>query len=898
MLRMLRYWPLAFLLAGAVSDIPAEGQITERVSESTAGVQPGETSGSPVLSPDGRYVAFTTDAALVASDTNGKADVYVRDLVANSTERLILSSNGAEPNGASIPVALSAGGRYLLFSSYASNLVPGDTNGEMDAFVRDRQLNTTARVGVDYQGAQIPLGSTPEAISLDGRFVTFHALGQVTPEDTNAHMDIFRRDMQTGAVILVSKSTAGSLGNDDSVNSAVSQDGRYVAFESRASNLTPNDTNGRNDVFLRDTRDNVTTRVSEHANGASLAGESALGGITGAGRHVAFATAAPGLVPGDTNGRYDVFVRDMQTGAIDRMSVNTAGEQGNGHSFAAGISADGRRVLISSSASNLAGNDNNSGSDLFVRDRATNTTRLVTTAMHGGAASNPTFGGSLSADGLSVAFASDSGDIVPGDTNGANDIFVRDMAANATHRATVGEFGRPGDGPSSTPAISMDGRLIVFASTARNFMPDDLSAASKIFLRDRVLKTTVRADVNAAGQAANNTSVEPAISADGQHIAFTSYAKNLVSGDTNDTWDIFVRNLATNTVARASVSSAGVEGNGQSNNAALSADGRYVVFSSIASNLVSNDTNAKRDIFLRDTVANTTVRVSVATDGTQADDHNYVPDISGDGNIVTWYSVATNLVPGDTNGSMDVFVRDMRTGVTRRASVNTAGEQALGDSATPRISRNGRYVAFYSNAANLVTDDTNRALDVFVRDLVDNKTHRVSLSTTGGDPMASSYYPSINADGSRVAFYSSAQNLVPGKTTLVSDAFVRDLPASATQRVSLSTAGAQGNGNSTLAAISGNGQYVAFESVASNLVPGDTTIKDIFVRGPLVSGTGGGPFTIADAANALRAAGGLTPSGGDTVRLNVEKAGSSADRVDAADAVRIARKAAGLEPNP
>jgi Tol biopolymer transport system component len=341
-----------------------------------------------------------------------------------------------------------------------------------------------------------------------------------------------------------------------------------------------------------------------------------------------------------------------------------------------------------------------------------------------------------------------------------------------------------------------------------------------------------RISVSSTGAQANASSSNPALSADGRYVAFYSDATNLVPGDTNGVVDIFVRDRRTGTTRRASVSRGGGQANGESWNPTISADGRYVAFHSAATNLVPGDTNDAMDIFVRDLRSGITRRVSVSGSGAQANQASETAAISGNGRYVTFVSSATNLVSPDTNTFPDVFVRDLRSGTTSRISVSGAGIQANLPSLAPAISADGRYVAFFSASPNLVPGDTNGTLDVFVRDRLAGSTSRVSVSGAHVEASGASSHPAISADGRYVGFISDAPDLVPGDTNGVSDTFVRDLRAGTTIRVNVSAGGEQANsGGGFVTALSADGRYVAFASIASNLVPGDTSgWSDVFVR--------------------------------------------------------------------
>jgi uncharacterized lipoprotein NlpE involved in copper resistance len=255
-----------------------------------------------------------------------------------------------------------------------------------------------------------------------------------------------------------------------------------------------------------------------------------------------------------------------------------------------------------------------------------------------------------------------------------------------------------------------------------------------------------------------------------------------------------------------------------------------VAFHSLADNLVSGDTNETRDIFVHDRETGETTRVSVSSDGTQSNSTSYVPSISADGRQVAFYSDASNLVSGDTNGIGDIFVHDRDTGETTRVSVASNGTQGNSGSDYPSISADGRQVAFYSDASNLVSGDTNGFGDIFVHDRDTGETTRVNVSSDGTHSNICSFYPSISEDGRYVAFYSAASNLVSGDTNELGDIFVHDRETGETTRVSASSGGSQCNDHSWYPSLSGDGSYVAFQSEATNLVSGDTNgVNDIFV---------------------------------------------------------------------
>ncbi len=428
------------LLAAALAG-PVAGQVTERVSVDSLGTQGNGGSQDPSVSADGRYAAFWSDASnLVAGDTNLVSDVFVRDRQSGTIERVSVASLGAEGNEGSSYPSISADGRHVAFHSFATNLVGGDTNGSSDVFVRDRQGGTTERLSVSSLEAEGNGVSAFPSISADGRFVAFESTASdLVSGDTNGTYDVFVRDRQSGKTECVSVGASGVQGNDHSFGPSISADGRYVAFTSFASDLVSGDTNERPDVFVRDRQLGVTERVSVDSSGAGGNSNSERPSISADGRYVAFDSFASDLVGGDTNGAFDVFVHDRQTGATERVSVDSGGAEGNTASQLAAISADGRHVAFMSFASDLVGGDTNGWSDAFVHDRQSGTTERVSVSSAGGQGNGQSSGLSISADGRHVAFESSAANLVSGDTNGDDDVFVRDRCGSATSATFSGD---------------------------------------------------------------------------------------------------------------------------------------------------------------------------------------------------------------------------------------------------------------------------------------------------------------------------------------------------------------------------------------------------------------------------------------------------------------------------
>ena len=410
-------------------------------------------------------------------------------------------------------------------------------------------------------------------------------------------------------------------------------------------------------------------------------------------------------------------------------------------------------------------------------------TKLVTFNTKNGDSVNP----SLSNNGRYIVFESysDYDDLfLLNKTNYNTNIFIRDLDRDTVNLISKSSINNESNGDSKNADISSNGRYIVFESDANNLIDNDSlednGGYNDIFLWDLETKTNQRINLAYNGFQANSSSYNPKISDNGRYVVFESNASNLVRYDSNYNRDIFVRDLVNGTTKKVSLTADNYQSNSDSYNANISANGHYIVFESNADNLVADDTNYDRDIFIRDFVDNTIKRVSIGNDGSESNYNSYNPDVSIDGRYVVFESYADNLVSDDTNNSRDIFVRDLFTHTTKRVSVSNDifGTQGNSGSYNPSISADGRYVIFESYADNLVSGDTNNSKDIFVRDLIANTTKRISLTNDPEDLQGNndSYNSSISVDGRYVVFNSNANNLtIEDNDDYSNDIFIRDL---------------------------------------------------------------------------------------------------------------------------
>ena len=416
-----------------------------------------------------------------------------------------------------------------------------------------------------------------------------------------------------------------------------------------------------------------------------------------------------------------LMATSAEAGTTTRVSVGPGGIQANDISgfSAMDISADGRFVAFSSYATNLVADDHNGAEDVFLRDLTRNETYLISTASgrtQGDASSESP---SISSDGHFVCFRSNASNLVPGDTNNQADIFLRDRAKLTTTRINIRPDGKQTKGSVFGCDISNDGRFIAFDAEAGRLVEGDTNQDFDIFVYNRTNKKTERVSLSNSGQQAlGGYSIFPSISGTGRYVAFQSIARNLVTGPKGDGANIYVRDREAKKTILASRGLGGAPIDSGTSYPVISADGRYVAFDSNSSNLAPGDTNDTDDVFVFDTQSGKTTRVSVATNGQQGNGSSMYPHISADGRFVVFHSYATNLVPNDTNGVYDIFVHDLKTGATTRASVTSSGGQANDESRYHfTIAPQGDKVAFISDATNLVPGDTNGVIDVFLHQL-------------------------------------------------------------------------------------------------------------------------------------------------------------------------------------
>ncbi len=766
-------------------------------------------SGASVVSADGRFVAFVSQTDnLLSNDLSRSAlgsylDVFVRELATGKTTLVSVTPDGATSgNGHSTTPSFSVDGRYVAFESAASNLIANDANDASDVFVRDLQTGTTVLVSANPAGAPGHGASTNPTLTPDGRSVVFEsAASDLAAGDANDLSDVFVRDLQTGVTTLVSAGAAGEPGLDGSHSPVITPDGRYVAFESTATNLVSEAPASAGQVYLRDLISQTTKWVGGTAAGAYLSFTNVVLTNLSSGSLVYFTSNA---VLSD-DGRYVAFKaagfslptlvlrHDTQTGATELISRAGAAASPNiADESGPKMSADGRMIAYAGALTQI------DQADVSVWDGQSKSSTLVSVNLAAtGAAKGIADTPAISADGRLVAFLSDATDLVANPTDGSFQVYVRDLVNGTTRIVSAKPDGSAGGScEGAAPTLSADGRVIAFESFDGGLVAHDENSLDDVFAFDLTRGAVALVSEVASGLASETASGESfaganSLSADGRYVVFTSWAEDLVANDANDFPDVFVRDTVNGTTTLVSVTAAGTSGNGQSRDSAISGDGRYVVFVSGASDLVAKDTNTKDDVFARDLQTGTTALVSVKPDGSDSGNGaSGLASVSADGKAVCFQSLATDLVAGisDPNNANDVFLRDLITGSTKLVSVAQSGASAGNrESSLPLVSPDGHYVAFSSSASDLVGGGLLGSARLFLRDVATQKTTLLP--------------PDENRGQGLFAFSADSRWLVYQPSTL-SRVFAADLVAQTNLLVCT---------NCTRPSVSADGRYVAYE---------------------------------------------------------------------------------------
>jgi Tol biopolymer transport system component len=834
-------------LAGVTAVLPAghAGAVElELVSRTTliAPIDSNAGSRSPRgVSADGRFAVFASSASnLVAGDSNGVPDLFLYDAQSQLLERVSVGNGGVQSDAAAGDISdVSDDGRYVVFDTSASSLAGAPATGRR-VYLRDRSSGTTTLLSRAAGSSTASGDSANPRITGDGRYVVFDSDAALIAADTNNVRDVYRLDRQSGALELISISEDGRLGNADSFEAQISADGGSIAFYTWATNLVVGDTNGYWDLLLRKPAQGTLQRVSVDSAGDQFIGYPLLANraLTADGGLVLFNIYLAGE-PADTNGQTDGYLYDSGNGSVRRVTLGASGTQIEGYAIARAISADGQTLMMQSPAMSLVPGSTSNPFRTFLRDLTTGSIRHVTFREDAPGSDDYFSEGTLSADGSVVFALSWTDGIVAADRNDFYDVYRQAAAGGGVQRLSTAHAGSSAayaNGHSGHDwrgmAGSEDGRWIAFSSSADNLVVGDLNGVDDVFLRDRLLGMTWRISLLPGGIESPCASTAPSVSRDGRYVAFTSCG-GLASVGFPGTYEIYRYDRVSGQTELVSATMSGFA-SGINGDASISDDGRQIAFYSCSSALVADDTNGHCDAFVRDMDMAVTTLASRKPAGGSGNSAAFSPTVSGDGRYVLFNSAASDLVANDSNGLNDVFVFDRITRLVERVNVDSTGTQAEGESEGSAISRDGRHVAFGSSAPNLIGPaNTDTYYSVFVRDRASGTTELVSRNSAGAVLKSSSSSATISADGNRVAFFSTA--IEDGSAFDPQRAYRLFLYERDRHRLSLVIGFSNEHRFSWQAPLLADGDHLLFSAGKPGLTPddGNNEFRDVFIASRL-----------------------------------------------------------------
>jgi Tol biopolymer transport system component len=858
-------WLLSALLAQADTVLTVSRFDSSLPPSGTA----GGNSGAAVFTPDGRYVAFASTAKNLALTNNPTSlaaqfwpsfNVYLRDRTNGTTTLVSINAAGTGGGNAdSIPRGISTNGQFVLFESFAGNLVMNLTTGKGDIYVRDVVNGQTLLVSVNTNDLGGNAISQDSVMTPDGRYVAFSSLASdLVPNDTNGIFDVFIRDRVGATSQLVSLGATAApspVVPGGSRIPLVTPDGRYVLFYSTATNLVPG-VPAVGDLFLRDTLSNITTWVSAGAQGLFSSNSISFNpALSDDGNYVAY-EACSVAYPSPAYGVVQRYNR--QTGLTDMVSTNAFVQPFLLCENLASLdmTSDGRFIAYVGNAGRVGSTEGMSFTNaVFLWDAQSGSNTLVSINLTNGV----TYGAesdlpAVSTNGQYVAFVSSDTNLTTNILNGAYHLYRRDMLAGVTQLVDADTNGAGAGVTADTAAVmSADGSLVAYQSDSANVATNDRNRGFDLFISDF---TNQRTEL-ISPRDPTLPSVTPdgssgvtvyCVSTNGRYVAFTSEADDITANDTNGLWDVYVRDLLDGTNALVSIAPNGFSANGASFEPSISGDGRYVAFSSYASNLVAGDANASEDVFVRDLQGGATTLVSIGLDGVSFGNSNsWQPTISADGRYVLFHSAAQNLASGTMGpGLENIFLRDLHSNITYALGAVSSPPSPFSAAMTP----DGRYVALIgrrSNSganwyvlvwntqttsviySNLTTSNSNVSISpdgqrvawwnstLNMADVASQANRTVATGSFGlnggiqfsadGNLLVYAVGPSFGANYSPYAYNVYLFNFQAGRNMLISHGYNATTPAL---------------GSSDSPAISPDGRFIVYRSSATNLVAGVT----------------------------------------------------------------------------
>lgn len=726
----------------------------ERVNQTgiSAPMDSNGDSSAVAVSSDGRFSLFYSDAGnLVAGDSNGLGDLFLHDQQTGAVERVNVGNAGAQATAATdLQADVSDDGRYVVFQSRAAGLVAQDTYGQPQIYLRDRVAATTTLLSADPGGVAAASGAFEPHISGDGRYVLMRSSSQLGADMVHGWNDIYRLDRQSGQMTIVTRTVANEPSSGNSFNAQISDNGRFVVFSTGALNLLPGGSGVG--IVMRDLDSGAYTAVSVTPSGGDTGYRLLPQGnaISADGRYVLFETDAA-LDVQDGNLRSDAFRFDRQDGSIVRVSLSAAGATLSEGATARALSADGNLLLMQTRSANVLGSPQPFGNDRgYVRNLSSGEVRSV------GPRNGPEQYYDMALDchlagTAPVAVCSSLNDrLADADDNEFMDVFRRDLVlaqSSRISRSLAGPEFALANGHSGAygAAVSADGRFVAFESKASNLVVGDNNGVRDVFLRDRLLGTTQR--ISSGADATPCESNEPDITPDGRYVVFRSCAA-LAAPAAGMMAQIYRYDRISGEMLLVSRSAAGGAPNSASFTPRLSDDGNVVVFHSHATNLVAGGP-ARDALYVRDIAAATTAWANRPAQGRAQPMFDW--DVSGDGRQVLFSDSSGDFVSGDDNEVIDTFSYDRQSGQIERLSLGPAGEQLEAGSVFCGVSRDASVVAFLSGSSQTPCERPG----IVLRNRNTGASVCADLAWQQYELFGSGYSCGLSANGDRLAFTST-----------------------------------------------------------------------------------------------------------------------------------------------
>lgn len=814
---------LITLPAGAdtvLVSVKAAGETLERTPN--ASVRLSESSGR-VLSSDGRYLLVESGASNFVADPPRPfiGGIYRYDQLEDNV--IAVHRNGEDYFSAN-QSSISGDGQRVAFESSFRDLPGGDVLSDTRVYVKDLVTNVITLACKSSTGEVADSSCRKPAISVDGRYVVFESFAtNLVTGDNNAQADVFLHDLQTGTTTRVSETSAGVGGNADSVNASIGQDASVIAFTTASTNLDPTVANGNDQILVTAAGGGFTT-ISVGQAGVAGNADSGRAIVSANGTHVTFQSRASNFVVVDGGGAQQVYVRDLANSTTTIISRTPANVAANFTSLVGSLTADGALASFRSTATNLIAGDVPGITDAFISSVATNSLTVLN------ASDQAAVNVQLSSDGNYAALAA----VVDSTGGNSEDVTLQDLNSGAEFSVPANEHrARSANGSSfvgESRAVSSDGSLVLFYSSADNLDSSDTNSSVDLFLYDSGTDRASLISRGLSGESGNARSQFGSLTGDGRFVVFSSSASDLVANDTNDRSDIFLLDRDTGAITRESLAANGDELPSGGRVGVVSEDGRFVAFSTSDNVLGATDfVEFSTGVYLRDRQLNTTILVNRPSSGGWPFGFVDDVDISGDGRFIIFTTEATDLLGAPVENEQ-LYLYDRENARLRLVTRNASGAFADDDIFSAKLSRDGRFAVFGSRATNLVPEDDSDNLSVFLADLATGTLELISITSSGENASSRAYSPSVSDDGQLVVFGSDSENLSSEVRDGLEGVFLRDRQANTTTLVSLNSDNEMANRYIEGAHISGDGNHVVFDTEASNFNGAVNNQSDVYLR--------------------------------------------------------------------